>query len=162
MIFIITPHSNCNFFSDSDMTFFFFTHTNGRWTARSCPNYSVTTNSILPYFAIFTFFCLTNSHMDSVLSHTLCWGESPGFLKGLFATKILGSIHCVYNVWLSWVDRSSCSMVVFHAGAMQITWSIINGFTRKKMHSFKQFQINTNRILKIFKVKNIYICNMLH
>jgi hypothetical protein len=92
-----------NFFSDSDIflkTQLFFTHTTGRWTACSCPNYSVNTNSILPYFAIFTFFCLTNSHTDSVLSHTLFWEENPGFLKGLFATKIWGSICWVYSIWL--------------------------------------------------------------
>ena len=47
--------------------------------------------------------------------------------------------------WFSRVGRSLCSMVVFHAGAMLIN----NGSTGKELHSYKQFQVNTNKILQI-------------
>jgi len=48
-------------------------------------------------------------------------------------------------------------MVGFHVGAMWITWSIINGLTRKELHLYKQFQVNTNRILQIFLSKMVTV-----
>ena len=115
-----------------------FLHTQLPDNSLFLPELFFNTNYILKYFAIFTFFWFTNSHADSVLSDTLCWEENPGFLKGLFATKILGGICWVYNIqlfmsqqklmfyggfhesaeayvlwWFSWVGRSLCSMAVF-------------------------------------------------
>lgn len=135
----------------------YFISTASRLTASFFKNYSITTNSTLLYFDIFTV-CMqvaTHSTVNSISS----WHKNAKYSGYIFGSNILGS-NQTYKVQIFWNNSILCLMPVFKVAAQHITWPWKHSWTVYWWALKFSRNLPDNHYYKLYRKK--YILNMAH